>query len=269
VAQDAAVPKIAKPDLPTVSSAPMNTSSTDVPSVVQTIPVTASKPVPVEAPPATPAPPKKISLPVSEIPADLKSKVSIAAQHVRARQLAEALTLYNEILGTKPDLFTILVERGKVYQEMKDHTKAVDDFGSAIKNNGNHYEAYFHRCVSYHDTGAFVEAVADCSKAIELNPDAFEYYYYRGLAYTSLRTWDKAAADLAAATSRNNEQPAAHLQLARVYAETDQLIPALREYTVALQQRPGYPEAYKGRSAIKAALGDAIGSKEDLTKATP
>jgi tetratricopeptide (TPR) repeat protein len=222
-----------------------------------------SQPTPIVLP-ATAA--KKVVLPVSAIPDELKSKVSIAAQHVRANRLADALTLYSEVLDAKPDLFTVSVERGKLYQQMKDHSKAIADFGSAVENCPTHFEAYFRRCVSRYDTGSFPQAITDCAKAIELNPDSAEYYYYRGMAYTALKTWDKAATDLSAATERKNEQAEAHLQLARVYAEMDQLIPALREYTLALQQRPGYSEAYKGRSSVKALLGDAVGSQEDLRK---
>jgi hypothetical protein len=46
----------------------------------------------------------------------------------------------------------------------------------------------------------------------------------------------------------------------------DQLIGSLREYTVAIQKRPGFAEAYKGRSLVKAALGDTVGSQDDLSK---
>ena len=130
-----------------------------------------------------------------------------------------------------------------------------------------YFGAYFRRCIVHYESGDSTRAVADCSKAIEINPTTAEYYYYRGLAYAALRTWDKAAADLSAANERNNDNADAHLQLARIYLQTDQLIGSLREYTVALQKRPGYSEAYKGRSIVKAALGDAIGSQEDLAKA--
>jgi tetratricopeptide (TPR) repeat protein len=86
------------------------------------------------------------------------------------------------------------------------------------------------------------------------------------LAHTATRAWDKAAEDLTAATGRNNDNPDAHLQLARVYFEMDELIASLREYTIAIQQRPGFAAAYQGRSVVKLALGDSAGSHEDLGK---
>lgn len=204
--------------------------------------------------------------PATEVPDELKSKVSIAMQHVRTNQTAEAMAMFSEILSAKPDLFTIAVERGKLYQQGKDHPKAIADFTAAIVAKPDYAEAHFRRGISHYETGVNANAIIDCSKAIELNPNPFEYYYYRGLAHLAARTWDKAATDLAAALERNNEHPDAHLHLARAYTEMEQLVWALREYTIAIQQRPGFPEAYKGRSVVKAALGDPSGSKEDLAK---
>jgi tetratricopeptide (TPR) repeat protein len=207
--------------------------------------------------------------PAIEIPDELKSKATIAAQQARANQTAEALASYTEVLTSGPNLFTIAVERGKLYQQTKDHAKAIADFTTAINFRPMEYfEAYFRRCISYYEMGDHAKAIPDCSKAIEINPGAAEYYYYRGLAYTALRTWDKAAVDLAAANERNNDNADSHLQLARIYFEMDQLIGSLREYTVAIQKRPGFAEAYKGRSVVKAALGDPIGSQDDLGKIT-
>jgi tetratricopeptide (TPR) repeat protein len=216
-----------------------------------------------------PDPPVLSKTPVTpeiEIPDELKSKVSMAMQHVRSNEAAEAMVLFNEILAAKPGLFTIAVERGKLHQQAKEHAKAIADFTSAITVRVDYADAHFRRCLSYYETGSHANAVVDCSKAIELNPNPFEFYYYRGLAHISNRTWDKAAEDLVAATARGNENPDAHLQLARVYFELNQLVSSLREYTIAIQQRPSFREAYQGRSVVKAALGDHSGSKEDLTK---
>jgi tetratricopeptide (TPR) repeat protein len=266
-AQEPVSTKVVKPDLPTAAPPPLNTSATDVPATEQPKSVIPA-PSPVKAKPAATGAltPKVPITPVIEIPDELKTKVNIATQHVRANESAEAVALFTEILAAKPDLVTISVERGKLYQQTKDHAKAIADFTSAITIRPDYVDAYFRRCVSNYETGAHSNAISDCTKAIELNQTQFEYYYYRGLAHTASRTWDKAAADLAAATERSNDQPDAHLQLARVYFEMDQLVLSLREYTVAIQQRPGFTEAYKGRSVVKAALGDATGSQEDLSK---
>jgi tetratricopeptide (TPR) repeat protein len=213
--------------------------------------------------------PKAPASPTLEIPDEFKTKVNIAGQLTRANQPAEALKAYTEVLTASPNLFTIALERGKLYQQTSDHAKAIADFTTAINFRPmEYYEAYFRRCMSYYHSGDHATAVSDCSKAIEINPGAAEYYYYRGLAYTALRAWDKAAADLTSANERNNDNADAHLQLARIYFEMDQLVGSLREYTIAIQKRPGFAEAYKGRSFVKAALGDALGSQDDISRIT-
>ena len=140
-------------------------------------------------------------------------------QQVKANQPVEAMTLFTEILAAKPDLFTILVERGKLYQQTQDHAKAIADFTSAIAHRPEYVDAYFRRCLSHYETVPIRAPSPIAPSAIELNDAPPEFYYYRGLAHTATRAWDKAAADLTAATARNNDNPDAHLQLARVYFE--------------------------------------------------
>ena len=265
-----APPKVIKPGLPGIAGSPVNSSVVDVPAVEPPKIVAAPNTATAPPPPPSQSAPKAVRLapvaPTIDIPDELKSKVAMAAQQVKAGQLPEAIALYTEILTSKPDLFTLSIERGKLYQQRRDHQKAIADFTAAIAARGDYAEAYFRRCVSEYESMKHKEAVVDCSKAIELNPNPFDYYYYRGLAYTATRTWDKAATDLAAANDRNGEYPDSHLQLGRVYFEMEQLLPSLREFTLAIQQKPGFSEAYKGRAAVKAALGDAVGSKDDLAR---
>lgn len=266
VAEETSTPRVAKPDLPVASQAPLNSSTVDVPAVDQPKPAPQPKATPSRTPTGAALSAKTPLTPPITLPDELKSKVSVAMQHVKSNQPAEAMGLFTELLAAKPDLFTISVERGKLFQQAQDHAKAIADFTAAITNRPDYVDAYFRRCLSYYETGAYPNAVADCSKALDLNDTRAEFYYYRGLAHTAIRTWDKAAADLMAAVARNNDQPDAHLQLARVYFEMDQLIASLREYTVAIQQRPGFKAAYQGRSVVKLALGDSLGSHEDLSK---
>ena len=98
------------------------------------------------------------------IPDELKSKVNIAMQQVKANHPVEAMTLFAELLAAKPDLFTILVERGKLYQQTQDHAKAIADFTAAIAHRPEYVDAYFRRCLSHYETGSYPSAIADCTK---------------------------------------------------------------------------------------------------------
>ena len=60
-----------------------------------------------------------------------------------------------------------------------------------------------------------------------------------------------------------SEYPEVHYSLGQVYADKEDWVLALRSFTTAIQMRPGYPDAYKGRALVKLNLGDKIGYGED------
>ena len=154
------------------------------------------------------------------------------------------------------------MERGKLYQHGKDHPKAIADFTAAIVAKPEYAEAHFRRALSHYETGANANAIIDCSKAIELNPNPVEYYYYRGLAHLAARTWDKAATDLAAALNATTNIP---MRICTLHGRTPKWSSwsaALREYTIAIQQRPGFPEAYKGAPSSRQRSGIDPGRKK-------
>jgi tetratricopeptide (TPR) repeat protein len=208
------------------------------------------------------------STPTNELSPDLLNKLHTAAQHVKANQLREALAAYTEFLSVRADMFTPYIDRGKVYQALKEHGKAAEDFSTAIKLKSDLFEAYLYRGIAYYDGKEYAKAIADCDKYVDSKPKklTFEPFYYKGMAHAGLREYDKAMSTLKLAFELNNNLPEAHMLLGRLYTEQDQLISALREYTIVIQQRPGEKEAFKLRAQVKSSLGDVLGSNEDLAK---
>jgi tetratricopeptide (TPR) repeat protein len=205
----------------------------------------------------------------NELTPELLNKLQIAAQHAKANQFREALAAYTEFLSVRSDMFSPYLDRGKVYHSLKEHTKAVDDFSAALKLKSDLVEAYLRRGMAYYDAKEYAKAILDCEKYVESKPKTvtFEPFYYKGMAHAGLGEYDKATAALKVAFELNNNLPEAHMLLGRIYTEQNQLLSALREYTIAIQQRPGEGEAFKLRAAIKSSLGDIRGSEEDLARA--
>src|SRR4051794_19625626 len=91
LAQEHAPQKMAKPDLPSVKAAPLNTSATDVPQVRQPTTGATAKLTERKSESRTPAgtsPQQAIAAktpatPAIDIPDEWKTKVNIATQHVR------------------------------------------------------------------------------------------------------------------------------------------------------------------------------------------
>ena len=205
----------------------------------------------------------------NELTPELLNKLQLAAQHVKANQPSEALAVYTEFLGARSDMFGPYIDRGKLYHSQKEYAKAIDDYTAALKIKEDLMDAYLRRCMAQYESGAYAKAIPDCDKYIDSKPKniTYEPYYYKGMAHAGLREYDKTISMLAKAFEISNDLPDGHMLLGRIYTEQDHLLHALREYTVVLQQRPGDKVALKHRGTIKAALGDELGSKEDLAKA--
>jgi tetratricopeptide (TPR) repeat protein len=205
----------------------------------------------------------------TELTEELLGKLQTAAQHAKANQPREAITLYTEFLAARPDIFTPYVERGKLYFLTKEYGKSAEDFTAALKLKADMADAYMHRCMAYYELADYPKAIGDCSKYVATAPRTLGYepFYYKGMAHARLGQNELAVTELSKAFELKNDLPDAHMFLGRLYLDRDQLLNALREFTIVIQQRPGDKEALKRRSAIKASLGDEIGAKEDLARA--
>jgi lipoprotein NlpI len=221
----------------------------------------------------TPAPADKPEQPqqpaaTTELNPELLTKLQTAAQHAKANQPREAIGLYTEFLSARPDIFTPYVERGKLYFLTKEYSKSAEDFTTVLKLKADLADAYLHRCMAYYELADYAKAIADCNKYVSTAPRTLGYepFYYKGMAHARLGQNDLAAAELSKAFELKNDLPEAHMFLGQLYFNQNQLLNALREFTVVIQQRPGDKEALKRRSDIKARLGDELGAKEDLAK---
>ena len=205
----------------------------------------------------------------SELTPELLGKLQTAGQHAKANQPREAIAAYTEFLTARPDIFSSYVERGKLYFATKEYSKSADDFTTALKLKADLTEAYMHRCMAFYELADYPKAIADCNKYVAAAPKTLghEPFYYKGMAHARLGQNALAVAELSKAFELKNDLPDAHMFLGQLYLSQDQLLNALREFTVVIQQRPGDKEAFKRRGAIKASLGDELGSKEDLAKA--
>lgn len=82
----------------------------------------------------------------------------------------------------------------------------------------------------------------------------------------ALKEFQKAIDDLTRATEIKQDFAEAHFFIAKSHIELEHYINALNEYTIAIQQRPGYAEAYQARAAVKQSLGDSLGSSDDQAR---
>ena len=86
---------------------------------------------------------------------------------------------------------------------------------------------------------------------------------YRARAFALLKDYKSAFESFDKTLTIRSEFPEVHYQLGQIFADREDWLVALNEYTKAIQMKPGYPDAYKGRALVKLTLGDKIGFGED------
>lgn len=121
----------------------------------------------------------------------------LAGEQYDNQEFIEAIKNYNKAITLRPTLTDVYYNRGISKYALKDYSGAIDDFTLAInKNASNKVDAYIQRSIlkSKHledNEGA----KKDLTSAIEENPDSSELYYHRSLLldeYNSIQDLNKA-----------------------------------------------------------------------------
>ena len=123
--------------------------------------------------------------------------------------------------------------RGFHYTQIKEYSKAIDDYSQAIKLNPKFIDAYLKRCEMRYKMGDNQGVLDDCQQIFAINRQVAKAHYYQGRARYALG-----------------------------YAE-----PAVESYTVAIAQDHNYPQAYYYRGIAYKELFKFSFAIQDLNKA--
>jgi len=104
------------------------------------------------------------------------------------------------------DRSATLINRGINLSQAGQHSKALEDYASALSINPDLAEAFLNRGNTYVFLGRFDSAVEDYSMAIELETRKLHAAYFnRGLAYEGLKNLESAFADFSKALELSPE----------------------------------------------------------------
>lgn len=149
--------------------------------------------------------------------------------------LVKALKAFTKVLGSNPNHYNALLQRGRIYILQRQPLEAVEDFSKAIEVNPNDYRAYLERGKCYHrDWPMWDKAMADYAKAIDLAPDHAASYFERGSLYDEM--------------AMNSEKHAFEQKDRERHSQaSEEFRAAIQDYTQAIALNPQYDEAYVGR----------------------
>ena len=141
---------------------------------------------------------------------ELASAFSQALALHQAGRLAEAETIYRQILKVQPNHFDSLHLLGVIYHQRGNHAEAVRQIDAALKINPKDASALSNRGLALQELKRLDEALASYDKALALKPDYAEAFNNRGIALQEVNRLDEALASYDKAMALKSDYAEAH-----------------------------------------------------------
>ncbi len=114
-------------------------------------------------------------------PVQISLKCIFRQENCRVKIEKEAITVYSRILELDGNQLKSLKNRAKLYGEIREFSKAVNDYDRAIEIDPNDTELYHERANSlFQIRGRENESIADYNKSIAIDPRNIRAYNNRG-----------------------------------------------------------------------------------------
>ena len=188
----------------------------------------------------------------------------------RTGRSARAITAYNKVLASYPELTIVYQRRGLVRQKMRDLDGALSDFDKAAKifqrSERKRAAAWIHseRAGIYKRKRDYKSAVAAYGQALKLNPGWIEYHFERGkLRLEKTKAPREAIKDFDQILRLRNDSVPVYLARAKAWNQLKEFARMEADFATAVKLRPDYPQTYyqrafanKDRGLCKRAIAD-------------
>lgn len=185
----------------------------------------------------------------------------------------EAIMVYCRILELERDQLKALKNRAKLYYEIRDFSKAVDDYDRAIEIDPNDTELYHERANSlFQIDGGEIESLDDYNKSISIDPSNIRAYNNRGRTLRVLNRTEEAQNDFDYVIEQTTKELAFSsrkdtLYFYRGWAKmiNEAYNEAIDDFNRALEINPIYDRALENRAWAKMGIKDYKGAIDDYT----
>jgi tetratricopeptide (TPR) repeat protein len=160
---------------------------------------------------------------------------------------AGAVEQIGRALEVDPDSAIALNNRGNALLELKRYEEALASYDRALELQPDYADALCNRGAALHELGRYHDALASCENSIAVEPGFAEAYSNRGNTMRELRRWEDAVASCDRALALRPDFAQAHLNRANALREMKRFEDALAGYDRAIALRPHYAEAFNNR----------------------
>ena len=165
------------------------------------------------------------------------------------------------------NLTATYTNRGEAYRNLGDPTRAIENYGQALRLDPGNALVYNSRGNAYDDLGDHARAIEDYDQALRFDPDFTIAYYNRGAAYRNLGDPARAIQDYDQALRLDPGYVLAYNNRGFAYRNLGDHARAIEDYDQALRFDPDFTIAYYNRAGAHCALGQVEASFDDRVEA--
>jgi tetratricopeptide (TPR) repeat protein len=151
----------------------------------------------------------------------------------RCKVWKDSISLWTDVLNKYPNVIACN-NRGRIYYDLKDYNKAIDDFTQALNLYPYSIDAYINRGLCYYQKEDYNKALQDYNMALKIKPDG-DVYHNRGDLYDQLGDYEKAIKDYGEAIKINPDDGEAYKKRGNIYIKLKKFKDAIQDLTKALE----------------------------------
>jgi len=178
----------------------------------------------------------------------------------------DSMTLWNDFLSKRQDIWVAYLNRGLAEYERDDRRAAIADFDATLLLNPRSDKALNNRAAAYVALGDPSAGLRDFDEAIRLNPDS-SYFVNRGILKRDMGDFAGAVRDFDTVLERNPRNVRALCERADAYRMQGNWANAKADYEAVLQLNPGHAYAAFLLGAVLVQMGDGERAVALLNKA--
>lgn len=197
--------------------------------------------------------------PISE-PVD---PVSVGDQLFQAKQYEQAISAYDEAIEAGNDLARAYAGRGHAYNALRHFDEAVSDYTASLEYD-RVSEVLASRCNAFRMLAETTRAIDDCNAAVELDPKNAHAHMALAALYLEQNNIDQARAEASTAQELDPESANAHYVLAQVEVVVGNLEAAAAALSKCIELDQSEIVCYWERGFIYYSLGKVDQAREDM-----
>jgi len=186
-------------------------------------------------------------------------------------QFDTALSVYGEILTTRPDFPEVHVKASYLLYRVGDTNDALNEAKAALKDNPDDAEAHKNMGLALQEEQKFDAAIAELQEALRINPDYAVVHYDLGLLYYDMHSYDNSIAEYKKAIALDPNNADTHSNLGNAYHDKGDTGSAVAELREAKRLNPDDPTIRQNLASalMSQSPGAAIPELQELERRFP